>query len=204
MLEESRSRSFLYFVIPVLLFIAAGCSSTSMTRSWRYPETGPLEFDRVMAVVLVQDPLLRRLGENALVRQIVAAEAVALHRSVPDEDLGDEAKVREQIAASGVDGVVVMRLVYDENEVTYNAGTYPGPYYSFWGYYGWAYPIAYQPGYLQTDRLVGIETNVYDVETEKLVWSGLSRTKNPDDVDKLVADTAKAVRSEMKKYGFLR
>ena len=93
----------------------------------------------------------------------------------------NEAKVREQIAASGVDGVVVMRLVYDENEVTYNAGTYPGPYYSFWGYYGWAYPIAYQPGYLQTDRLVGIETNVYDVETEKLVWSGLSRTKNPDE-----------------------
>ena len=132
MLEESRSRSFLYLVIPVLLFIAAGCSSTSMTRSWRYPETGPLEFDSVMAVVLVQDPLLRRLAENALVRQIVAAEAVASYRSVPDEDLGDEAKVRERIAASGVDGVVVMRLVYDENEVAYNAGTYPGPYYSIW------------------------------------------------------------------------
>ena len=90
--EESRSISFLYFVIPVLLFVAAGCSSTSMTRSWRYPETGPLEFDRVMAVVLVQDPLLRRLGENALVRQIVAAEAVALHRSVPDEDLGERSQ----------------------------------------------------------------------------------------------------------------
>lgn len=73
-----------------------------------------------------------------------------------------------------------------------------------WGYYGWAYPIAYSPGYMRTDRLVGVETNVYDVESDRLVWSGLSRTENPNDVRKLVAATAKTVRSEMRKYGFLK
>ena len=96
-----------------------------------------------------------------------------------------------------------MRLVYNEKETRYVPGSYPTPYYSFYGYYGWAQPIAYSSGYYQTDRLVGIETNIYDTSDGKLVWSGLTQTSNPSDVRKLVADTAKKVRQEMKKYGFI-
>jgi hypothetical protein len=97
----------------------------------------------------------------------------------------------------------VMRPVYNEQETNYAPGSYPAPYYSLWGYWGWAYPIAYSPGYYQTDRLVGVETNIYDTSNGKLVWSGLTETTNPTEVRKLVADTAKKVRSEMKRYGFI-
>ncbi len=37
----------------------------------------------------------------------------------------------------------------------------------------------------------------------KLVWSGVSQTTNPKDTQKLPADTAKAVRGVMRKYGFI-
>lgn len=190
------------FICLCLLVTLGGCSSTRMTSSWRLPETGPLQFSKVMALVLVQDASIRRAGESEMVRQI-RGEAIPSYRLLDEQDIQNEDLVREAIEGSGVDGVIVVRPVYDEKEITYTAGTYPGPYYSFWGYYGWAYPVAYGPGYFNEDRLVGVETNIYDVKTGKLAWSGLSQTKNPDGVRKLVAETAKVVRKEMKKYGFL-
>jgi len=38
-----------------------------MTKAWVYPERGPLQFESVMALVLVQDSLIRRNGEDELV-----------------------------------------------------------------------------------------------------------------------------------------
>jgi hypothetical protein len=174
-----------------------------MVKNWVYPERGPLQFEKVMALVILQEKFERRAGEDEMVRQIKNVEAIAAYTVLPDRGLEDESLVRKAVTESGVDGIIVMRPVYDKNEVSYVPGSYPMAYNSFYGYYGWAYPLAYSPGYYRSDRLVGVETNIYDVKTEKLVWSGLSQTTNPKDVKKAVAATAKAVRKVMKKYGFL-
>ncbi len=186
-----------------LVLVTTGCASTQMTKNWVYPERGPLEFDKVMALVMVQDPLTRQSAEQALVRRIQRAEAVASYQVLPFEKMEDVDEVRKAVESSGVDAVVVMRPVSDQEEVRYVPGSYPAPYYSFYGYYGWAYPISYSPGYFKKERTVAIETHVYDASDGKLVWSGVSRTTNPNNVQKLVDDTAKAVRKAMRKYGFL-
>lgn len=189
-------------VCSVVWFVSLGCASTTMTKNWVYPEHGPLDFGSVMAVVLVQDPLVRQRGENELVRQIRRAEAVASYTLMPSQDL-DEDQFKKAVVDSGVDAVIVMRPVSDEQELRYVPGSYPAAYGTYWGYYGWAYPVVYSPGYYTQDRIVAVETTVYDTSDGKLVWSGVSQTTNPGDAEKLVADTAKAVRGVMRKYGFL-
>lgn len=190
--------SILALVLPLYL----GCASTKMTKNWVYPEHGPLEFKKILAVVLVQDPLVRQRGENELVRQIRNAEAIASYTVMPSQNL-DENEFKQAVIDSGVDAVIIMRPVSDKQELSYVPGSYPGAYGSYWGYYGWAYPVVYSPGYYKNDRIVGVETTVYETTDGKLVWSGVSETTNPKGADKLVADTAKAVRSVMKKYGFI-
>ena len=174
-----------------------------MTKAWVYPERGPLQFESVMALVLVQDSLIRRNGEDVLVEEIRQADAVASYTLLPESDLADEDKVRAAVVKSGVEAIIVMRPMYDEQETRYVPGSYPTYYNSFYGYYGWAYPVVYSPGYFKQDRLVGIETNIYDTADGKLVWSGMSETTNPKNTRKTIADTAKAVRSAMKKHGFI-
>jgi hypothetical protein len=198
-----KSNTLRLAIPTVLLLLSFGCASTKMVKNWVYPETGPLEFEKIMALVLVQDRFVRQAGEDEMVRQIKRAEAIAAYTVLPERELENESRVREVVTASGVDGIIVMRPVYDRKEVSYVAGSYPTPYYSFYGYYAWAHPVVYSPGYYRSDRLVGIETTIYDANTGKLVWSGLSQTENPKDVRKLVTATAKAVRKVMKKYGFL-
>ena len=187
----------------VFLLVTCACASTKMTKAWVYPERGPLQFESVMALVLVQDSLIRRNGEDVLVEEIRQADAVASYTLLPESDLADEDKVRAAVVKFGVEAIIVMRPMYDEQETRYVPGSYPTYYNSFYGYYGWAYPVVYSPGYFKQDRLVGIETNIYDTADGKLVWSGMSETTNPKNTRKTIADTAKAVRSAMKKHGFI-
>ena len=106
---------------------------------------------------------------------------------LPESDLADEDKVRAAVVKSGVEAIIVMRPMYDEQETRYVPGSYPTYYNSFYGYYGWAYPVVYSPGYFKQDRLVGIETNIYDTADGKLVWSGMSETTNPKNTRKTMS-----------------
>ena len=64
-------------------------------------------------------------------------------------------------------------------------------------------PAVYQPGYLQSDTVVTVETNVYSVTDDKLLWSGVSETFNPSDVAKAVNDVADAASRELRRQGLL-
>ena len=59
----------------------------------------------------------------------------------------------------------------------------------------------YEPGYLRTDKILVVGTNVYALDGEKLVWASRSETFNPGDLPKVVKDVvaanAKAVRAEI-------
>jgi hypothetical protein len=57
---------------------------------------------------------------------------------------------------------------------------------------------------MTTDTIVSIETNVYSVTEDKLLWSGLSETFNPANTVQLVTDVAKAVRGALQKQGLIQ
>jgi hypothetical protein len=44
-----------------------------------------------------------------------------------------------------------------------------------------------------------LETNLYDVKTEKLIWSGKSKTWSKDSKDQIINDVIKAVVNNLKK-----
>jgi hypothetical protein len=56
-------------------------------------------------------------------------------------------------------------------------------YYGMGYYYQSSYAMVNDPGYISTSKVYKVETNVYDVATEKLVWSGLSKTTDPADFE---------------------
>jgi hypothetical protein len=83
---------------------------------------------------------------------------------------------------------------------------YAGPYYrGFWGggYYGYGWGGAWGASTVRTDTIVSIETLVYSMKQNKLVWAGQSQTTNPSRVDGLVKEIVAAAAREMKKEGLL-
>jgi len=73
----------------------------------------------------------------------------------------------------------------------------------FWGYYWHAWNAFYDPGYYRTTKTYKVETNAYSTKRDQLIWSSLTTSANPVNVEKLMDDCANVVFKEMKKQGFI-
>jgi hypothetical protein len=127
---------------------------------------------------------------------------------IPKEIVRDKEKAKEFLEKANVAGVVAMRVVGQHEEVTGSVGGYyAGPNYAtFWGsgYYGWGWSGVYEPGYLMTDTIVSVETLVFSLEQDKLVFAGRSQSTNPSKVGPFIKELAAGAAAEMKKQGLIQ
>jgi hypothetical protein len=186
----------------------SACASTPFVSSWRAPDAEPLQIRgaRVAAVAMIDRVASRRIAEDAIAKELTARGAVGvpMYQIYPDEDPTDEPAARAALEREGYTGLVVFRPVGSRQEST-AAPPYSGPAYSmYWGGYfgfGWAMPW-YGPetvGY----TLVFVETLVYSLRQNRLVWGGQSTVMNPSGVDRLVHETAVKVAKELERQGLL-
>lgn len=106
---------------------------------------------------------------------------------------------------SGAAGVVAMRLVGVDKEVTYTPAMWSAPYYgTLWGYYGYGWGTLYDPGSVREDTVLSVETLIFGVAANKLLWAGVSETTNPKNAQKVIEDLVTEAVKEMKKKGLLR
>ena len=78
------------------------------------------------------------------------------------------------------------------------------PYRRIWGdYWGWGWGTVWAPGYLREERIVKVETLVYSLEDDQLVWAGVSRTLEPLRIESFIAELAVAVSEEMARNGLI-
>ena len=77
---------------------------------------------------------------------------------------------------------------------------YHGRYYTD---YNTAYDYAHQSGQYTTSVRVGLETKLYDVKTEKLIWAASSKSANPKSKTKLFDAVIEALVRDLKKNKLL-
>ncbi len=202
-------RLFKGVAVIVLLVTLAGCASTSIRDSWTAPGIqGPLDYQKILVVFMDPTEATRRAAEDALVARIGSDRAVASHtmftvQEVQNADQNESAN-RGKVEAAGIDSAVIMRLVNEQQKLSYSPGmTYPSYYGGFYGYYGRGWGMAYSPGYMRTDTVVSVETNVYSLDNDELVWAGTTETLNPNDVAKMVNEIADAVNKELRSQGLV-
>ena len=198
-------------VAALALAAMVSCSSTTFQSTWRAPDAQPLQLagSKVLAVFMGRDELLRRRAEDAMAREITArgAQGVPSYTVLAAEETRNPETARPKLERMGFSGVVTMRIAGSETQYTVTPSYWYGrPYYhSFWGgYWGWGWNTVWEPAYLQADKIVSVETLVYSLRQNKLVWAGMSRTVDPAQVETLVGDLAKAISRKMEKDGLLR
>ena len=202
------------FALSVTILAAVAltaCASTSYNSSWRAPDAQPigsLTGQTVVAMVAAKNSSTRRAAEDALAAQITlsGAKGVPGYTLVDDSMVGNEAAAKAAIEKSGAAGVVVMRPVGSDKEIVGTPSMYAGPRYGgYWGgYYGYGWGGAYGGGTdIRTNTIVTVETLVYSLKQNKLIWAGQSKTTNPSKVDAFVKELSKAATKEMKKAGLL-
>lgn len=188
------------------------CASTTFTSTWKAPDAQAVDptGKKVAAVYMTKDESSRRAAEDILARKLTerGAHGVASYTLVDTSAATNVDRTKEQLAQAGVDGVVIMRVLGEKEHtrVTYTGAPWGyAPYYrhfsSYWGF-GWGAP--YAPGEVTTTTVLSIETLVYSLTRDELLWAGTSRTSDPGKLSKLVDEIADAAAKEMTKQGVLK
>jgi len=182
------------------------------TSTWKSPEASTTSFagKKVAALIISDDQGLRVSGEEALVRELAGigvTQGVASYKMIPREELHDADKAKGWYDRAGVEGVVTMRLVKAETRKTWEPSMWNSGYYNtFSGYYGygWGSVYSYDPGHTSIDQVAVVETMVFSVPQNKLLWAGVTESTNPKDANAVIKDIVKETVKEMKKQGLMR
>ncbi len=204
-----KSRTAPRLALAAAALALAACATTSFQSTWRSPDARPLRLTgrKVVAVFLSKDPAQRRRAEDAMAREISArgAQGVPSYTILSDEEVRDREASKAKVERLGFSGAVVMRVVGSQTQYTYEpaGGVWVGPHYHhFWGgYWRWGWGAVWEPGYLSVDKIVKVETLVYSLEQDQLVWAGVSRTLNPAEIESFISELAAAVSKRMAKDG---
>jgi hypothetical protein len=201
---------FLRIVMIGAMLALAACASTTFESTWKAPDAQQVNpvGQTIAAVFVSPDESKRRAGEDALAADLTqrGAHGIPGYTVLPAGQPGTGEAARDHLKAVGATGVVVMRVVGKDQQVSYTPGyvsTMPAYYGGFGPYWSYGWQTVYEPGYLQTDTVVSVETLIYSLKQDKLLWAATSRTTNPANLDNLVKEVADAVAKEMKKQGLL-
>ncbi|MEW5847787.1 MAG: hypothetical protein AB2A00_03195 [Myxococcota bacterium] len=178
----------------VVLMAAVGCSSTQLVSSWSDPTAEDLRFQKVLVVALTGDAATRRIAEDQAAQSLHVGRAIPAYRVVSDEELRDLDALRRRVAQEGFDAVMLMRVVGVDYVPQYSPAT-PG----FVDYFGYVYPMS--P--VDTEMHVRIETTVFSLPDDKLIWAGLTHSVDPSSVENMAHRIAEVVRRDMRRRGLL-
>lgn len=206
-----------YLILLTAFALASCASNTSIVSSWRDPKITVTQeqFKKVLVVALVKDEASRRVTENRIAASDPIFKTSYQFLNETTKQLTQEQKLKI-LQDENFDGVVTMRLVSAEKETNYVPGTYTGMYYGgfdglysgmygygFGNWYGMYSPNFYDPGYYQETTSYMVETNIFSLKENKLIWTGTTKSDYVTDLGQTVDAIMQAVVKEMRKDGSL-
>lgn len=176
-------------VVGIALAALSACTSTKLTSSWKADDAQLKKGDKVVVMALLpeKERPLRVAMENSMVEAMKKQGYVAvssLQAYGPEAfRKTDENGVVSKLRGGDASKVLTIVLLDKAREKTYVRGTgygpYPFYYGRFWPYYSMWYGRMYDPGYYRTDTKYYWESNLYDLNDRKLLYSAQTQSVDP-------------------------
>ena len=192
-----------------LATVVALSAAIKFTSTFKSLDAGAVSFagKKVAALVISNDDSLRMAGEESLVRELTARgmQAVASYRIAPKEELRSAETARPWFEKGGFEGVVAVRPISADTRQVYTPDMWVGNNYgTLWGYYGYGWSAVFVPGSRQQQTTVVVETLVFSLPRNQILWGAVTETKNARDLRAFVQELAKESVEEMQKQGLAR
>lgn len=199
------------FGMMVLLF---GCSTSRITHAWKDKDVQPAMYNKVMVMGLVKEAdhaLLDRLEKHFTgdLNELGYTGVSVFEQYGPKafEGLNEQTAI-SKLRDAGADAVITIVLLDKSRERYYVPGkVYYSPYAvhsgNLWGYYNTMYGRIYSPGYYQENTKYFWESNLYDLKTNKLVYSIQTESFDPSSREGLAHEYGKLIVHAMVKDNVL-
>ncbi len=197
-----------YLLFAFLITMVSSCSSTQIISCWRDPnkQIHAGDWNKVLVVALLRNETNRRRAEDQMVKYLHGKGITSYSYLDKNIDPKAEEALRTKIKKDGFDAAITMRLIDVDKEKIYTPQEhymYPVYYSNFSRYYyrNWVYYTT--PGYYTITKKFIIETVIYSIPDDKIIWSGITETYDPQGVEKLTDEIAAVIHKKMLEEGFI-
>jgi len=200
--------SLVLFACMFLVWLVACGARTTLSGVWQSPERAATPIRSMLVIGIGTEETSRRQYEDhfSMALEERGTQAVPSYRVLPSEERLSQVDLAAAVARGGHDGVIVTRLLAvdtDERYVPPSSSMSVGVGRGYYGYYGSSFGVNYSPGYVQRTTIVRLETKLYEVGEDDLVWSAQSETFQPSSTEDIVESVTKAVVKRLAEAGWL-
>lgn len=189
------------WLIATLFLGLSACQNTSITNVWS--EANPKPYASMVVMVTYPEENIRRTIEDKLVSALIKSNvnASAFYRLYPNEQNFDGSELSTLFKNRSVQSVLTIKQIKLEHRV--NIQTLPSfgfyGYGSFYGnnWHGYTEPI------VTPYTVAKLEINLWDAQTQKLVWSASSEATNPDQITATAENLAKTTVKSLQQQGWV-
>ena len=208
----------------LVALLVAACSSTTMSGSWSDPAFTK-KAKNVYIIGISKDETRRRIFEDTFGRQLTSQgiKTFSSYRDLPNNQEADREAIAQRMTEVGCDSVIITQLINTRKETVTSPGRVSGyssgPYYggrrgggyyggggryNNWGsYYGSRTDITYQPPTSTEFVIATVESVMYDLESEEMIWSGQLETVIEGNFEKMVQDFVDTVSKDLAEKGII-
>jgi len=165
---------FKFILASCILTLLCSCTTVKV-QSWTNPEFEGRKIGKTIVLGVAESDSLSRQYEGLFVERLLqlGVEAGSLHANTQITDKIDKAALEALLTANKVDSIIVTRVLSEtERNQVVATGYYAMPYNNYWGYYDYGYSLSMNTADVASFMEYALETNLYDVKSKKLVWSG--------------------------------
>ncbi|MDF7824978.1 hypothetical protein P4B35_13230 [Pontiellaceae bacterium B12227] len=191
-----------------LACVLSSCQMRSgKQQSWSNPEFKNHTLGKTMVLAMADSETLCRQYEALFVNELLAyVPAGSLHASQDAVGKIEKEALEALLKENQVKTLIMTHVIDGKNRdelvgIGYTASPYNNDYY---GYYNFGYTLSANTATVSSYMEFFLETNIYDVESKKLVWSG--RKSIFDDRSDLenMGIIIKAVTRDLHRNGMLK
>jgi hypothetical protein len=172
------------------LALLAGCATSKLVSQKANPDyVGKKSFKTVMVVAVTADEMVRRPFEDRMVAHLAkrGVKGIPGYAAVAKRGKVEEAELKEAIARSGADGVLITRITgMDRSSVNLAESTVAVGYGwgSFYGYYSGVWTTVSTPAQTVSGPTWTVsETRLFDAKSGTLAWTGIMDSKETNKLD---------------------
>ena len=197
-MKENPVKWFGYLFSFAFLIISCAGTGTELTQKQVDDAYKGKPASNIFVIAITGIEHKRRSFEKKFVAQLksVGVDAISSEEAIP---MPADLKLKKETILNAVneyenDAVIITHVIgKEEKDVRSRGGS---AHRGFYGFYRSRYS---DPGYSSTTTTVRLETNLYDVKTEKLIWSGKSKTWSKDSKGQIINDVIKALINNLQK-----
>ena len=193
--------AFCIFFSPLFAF------SAKMKNTWKNPSAteSSLQFEKILVVVAIKQDFTRKVAEDKVVRILKerGRHAIPSYFVLSAAEFEDKEYAKSKVEGMGFDGAIVMNYAYTGDSEKYHEQEKDWEAYNyFWGQYYPAWGGVYNSTSPNDTKLL-IETKLYSLKEQKLIWSGITETKNGKNPAIVVGDIAEETAKYLRQQGLI-